>query len=68
MQKEFMCTWRIWQYGVICGTQNLLRMRRKNLNTFEEYMERIYPDYQYMALGVFQVMKAGGYRDVSKGV
>jgi hypothetical protein len=41
-QKVFKRIWRIWQYGVICGTQNRLRMRGKYLNTFGEYAERSY--------------------------
>ncbi len=34
--------WRIWQFGVICGTQSCLRMRGKYLNAFREYTERMY--------------------------
>jgi hypothetical protein len=30
------------QFGVICGTQNRIRMRGKYLNAFGEYTERIY--------------------------
>ncbi len=41
-QKVFKGTWRIGLFGVICGTQNCLRMRGKYLNAFGEYVERIY--------------------------
>ncbi len=30
-----------WHIGVICGTQNHLRIRGKYLNVFGEYAERI---------------------------
>ncbi len=42
MQKVFKRIWRIWQFGVICGTQSRLRMRGKYLNAFGEGAERIY--------------------------
>ncbi len=34
MRKVFMRKWRKWQVGVICGTQNHLRIRGKHLNAF----------------------------------
>jgi hypothetical protein len=37
-----MRIWRKWQLGVICGTQNHLRIPGKYLNAFGEYAERIY--------------------------
>jgi hypothetical protein len=42
MRKVFKRIWKIWQFGVICSTQNCLRMRQKYLNAFGEYAERIY--------------------------
>jgi hypothetical protein len=37
-----MRIWRKWKIGVICGTQNHLRIHGKYLNAFGEYTERIY--------------------------
>ncbi len=39
-RKVFKRLWRKWQIGVICGTQNHLRIRGKYLNVFGEYAER----------------------------
>jgi hypothetical protein len=38
--------WRKWKIGVICGTQNHLRIRGKYLNVFGEYAERIYANME----------------------
>jgi hypothetical protein len=45
-QKVFKRIWRIWQFGVIFGTQNRLRMRGKYINAFGECVEIIYANME----------------------
>jgi hypothetical protein len=39
-RKVFRRIWRTWQIGVICGTQNRLRIRGKYLNFFGEFARK----------------------------
>jgi hypothetical protein len=65
-RKVFKRLWRKWQIGVICGTQNHLRIRGKYLNVFGEYAEIIFAYMEKMILSIYIIWDGLSQQTISR--